>query len=234
MIDAYLTGKDLYATMAAEIYNKTYAECMEFELDENGKKTTKVNPEGKKRRSATKSVLLGILYGRGTPSVAQQINSTIEEAQQVIDDFFNAYPAVKQFTQMSQEKAKKDGYVTTAWGRRRYLAHIQDEPYTYTYNDKRKVDFNPLFTATSIVDKEVSQDIKDKYNTLLEKANSYRKRQIIENARKDGVDIVDNTSQIAAAKRQVVNSIIQGKPKRFNCPYTLNPITQGCVTKKLC
>ena len=57
-----MTGKDLYATMASEIYKMPYADCMEFYLDENGKKTDKTNPEGKKRRSATKSILLGIMY----------------------------------------------------------------------------------------------------------------------------------------------------------------------------
>ena len=62
MIDAYLSGRDLYATMASEIYNKPYADCMEFYLDANGKKTDKTNPEGKKRRSSVKSILLGIMY----------------------------------------------------------------------------------------------------------------------------------------------------------------------------
>ena len=62
MREAYMTGKDLYATMASEIYKMPYADCMEFYLDENGKKTDKTNPEGKKRRSATKSILLGIMY----------------------------------------------------------------------------------------------------------------------------------------------------------------------------
>ena len=62
MQEAYATCKDLYATMASEIFKKPYEDCMEFYLDENGKKTDKTNPEGKKRRSFTKSILLGIMY----------------------------------------------------------------------------------------------------------------------------------------------------------------------------
>lgn len=58
MIDAYLSGRDLYASMASDIFHETYENCMEFYLDENGKKTDKTNPEGKKRRTFTKSVLL--------------------------------------------------------------------------------------------------------------------------------------------------------------------------------
>ena len=59
MKQAYLTGKDLYATMAADIYKLPYEDCMEFYLDENGKKTDVTNPDGKKRRSSVKSILLG-------------------------------------------------------------------------------------------------------------------------------------------------------------------------------
>lgn len=99
--------------------------------------------------------------------------------------------------------------------RRRYLTHIQDEPFTYKYNDKRKVDFNPLFTAKSVVHKEVSQDIKDKYNELLQNANAYKKRKIIEQAKEDGIDITDNGGFIAEALRQCVNSTIQRQCCRY-------------------
>ena len=58
MKNAYLTGKDLYSTMASEAFHTTYENCLEFYLDENGKKTDKTNPEGKLRRTRIKSVLL--------------------------------------------------------------------------------------------------------------------------------------------------------------------------------
>lgn len=59
MIETYKIGKDLYATMAAEAFHKEYWECMEEYLDENGQKNGVPFPEGKKRRSAIKGVLLG-------------------------------------------------------------------------------------------------------------------------------------------------------------------------------
>lgn len=210
MIDAYLTGKDLYAMMASEIYNKPYEDCMEFYLDENGKKTDKTNPEGKKRRSSVKSILLGIMYGRGVPSIAEQIHSTVEEAQKIVDDFYQSYPTIKSYTELVQNNAKRDGYTTTAWGRRRYLKHIQDTPYSYAYNDKRKVDFNPLFTATEKINKDVPQDVIDMYNAQLETASFKKQKQIIEQANKDGITITNNKSFIAEALRQCLNSVIQG------------------------
>ena len=211
MQNAYFTGKDLYSTMAAEAFHTTYENCLEFYLDENGNKTDKTNTEEKKRRTEIKSVLLGILYGTGTASVAELLGMSVDEAQKLIDDFFNAYPLIKVFVEEKQAEAKRLGYTTTAWGRRRYLKHIQDERFEFKYNDKRPVDFNPLFTATSQVQEEVSQDIKDYYTEKLEKANQYRRTKIIDQAKENGVDITNNSGYIAEANRQVVNSIIQGK-----------------------
>lgn len=210
MQETYKKGKDLYSTMAAEAFHTTYEECLEFYLDENGKKTDKTYPEGKKRRTQIKGVLLGIMYGRGTASVAESIHSTPEEAQKIIDDFFEAYPGIKVFVEKEQEKAKKNGFTTTAWGRRRYLKHIQNEKYEYKYNENRQIDFNPLFTCKRRISKEVPQDVKDTYNVLLEKANSYKRKQIVTEAKNNGIDIIDNTKYIAESNRQVVNSIIQG------------------------
>lgn len=211
MIEAYKTGKDLYATMASDIYKMPYADCMEFYLDENGKKTDKTNPEGKKRRSATKSILLGIMYGRGVPSIAEQIHSTTEEAQKIVDDFYSAYPTIKEYTELVQNNAKRDGFTTTAWGRRRYLKHIQDSMYEFEYNDNRQIDFNPLFTSNGVINKYVPQEIVDEYTDKLEKAkNSYWRNKIIEDARKNGITIKNNQSFIAEALRQCLNSVIQG------------------------
>lgn len=203
MKKAYQTGKDLYSTMASEAFKVSYEDCLEFYLDENGKKTDITNPEGKKRRSNIKGVLLGIMYGRGTASVAEQLHMTTEEAQKIIDDFFIAYPGIKRFVEEKQIEAKQRGFTETAWGRRRYLKHIQDEKYEYKYNDKRPVDFNPLFTAKTNIQEEVSQDIKDEYNKKLEEANYYQKKKIVEKAHEDGIDIIDNGGYIAEAGRQV-------------------------------
>ena len=67
-----------------------------------------------------------------------------------------------------------------------------------------------MFTAKSVVSKEVSQDIKDYYNELLENANQYKRTKIVEQAKEDGVDITNNGGFIAEALRQCVNSVIQG------------------------
>lgn len=210
MKDTYAMGRDLYSTMASQAFHTTYEECLEFYLDENGKKTDKTYPEGKKRRSAIKGVLLGIMYGRGVASVAEVIHSTVEEAQTIINNFFEAYPKIKVFVENMQKDAKIKGYTETAWGRRRYLKHIKSEPYEYKYNQNRPVDFNPLLTATTRIGTDVPQNIKDFYNVKLDKANFNARQKIIAQAELDGVTILNNQGLIAEANRQVVNSIIQG------------------------
>ena len=216
MIDAYIQGKDLYAMMASEIYKKPYEDCMEFYLDENGKKTDVTNPEGKKRRSSVKSILLGIMYGRGVASVAEQIHSTKEDAQRIIDDFYVSYPTIKEFTEEVQDNAKRDGYTTTAWGRRRYLDKIQLPPYTYKYNENRRIDFNPLFSSPDSMGKDVPESVKEDFNEKFEamktKSNFYDKqRKLIEKAKTEyGIDITSNQGDIAEALRQCLNGVIQG------------------------
>ena len=59
MIESFKTGRDIYSTIAALAFNLPYEDCLEFVLDENGNKTDITNPEGKKRRTEAKSIVLG-------------------------------------------------------------------------------------------------------------------------------------------------------------------------------
>ena len=59
MYDTFMQGKDLYSEIASVSFHRTYEDCLEFYLDENGNKTDKTNKEGKEYRSRAKSILLG-------------------------------------------------------------------------------------------------------------------------------------------------------------------------------
>ena len=71
------------------------------------------NKEGKERRTQAKSILLGVLYGRGEKSIAEQLNITVEEAKQIKESVFKGFPAIKKFEEKSLEMARNLGYVTT-------------------------------------------------------------------------------------------------------------------------
>ena len=230
---AYAEGKDIYAEMASKAFHTTYEDCREFYVDENGNKIIGEdgepveNVEGHKRRSRIKGVLLGLLYGESTATMAEGAGISTQEAQQIIDDFFKAYPRIQEYINTQQQIAKERGYTLTLWGRKRIIPNIQRDEYEFTYNENRKVDFNPMFWSNDVASIEVRDDIKQFYIQKLEKANYSRKMKIIEEAKLAGVDIRDNRSYIAEANRKVVNSIVQGR--LLHCPYTLNPIAQGCV-----
>lgn len=203
MIDAYKQNKDLYATIAAGVYKNDYWDNMEHRQDGSP------NPEGKKRRSNCKSLLLGIMYGRGAPSIAEQIHSTVEEAQQIINDFYKQFPKVKEWTEKTEKDAKVTGYVEDLWGRRRRLPDILLPKYTVK-STKTSTEFNPiLYTLGKVNDSSAA--LVESYKKKLSKVksrNDYQKIQ--QEAERDGIYIVDNGAFISQAERQCVNARIQG------------------------
>lgn len=209
MLQAYLEGKDLYATIASKIYKMPYDECKEFRADGT------VNPDGKARRTSVKPVLLGLMYGRGVPSIAEQMKISTQEAQKIIDDFYAEFPKVKEFVDFAQTFARDYGFVETAWGRKRRLSDMQlppieIKPCIKSYSDN----FDPFaFDATESIpqDDYVPDEVYRKYYTLLNRARGRQQQQKIkELAEQEGYTIKDNRGFIEDAKRQCVNSIIQG------------------------
>ena len=204
MINAYRTGKDLYSTMASLAFKVPYEDCREFREDGS------VNKEGKKRRSHIKGIVLGLMYGRGDASVAENLGISIDEAKNLSNSLFEAFPKMKEYIEKSKVEAKKIGYTTTLWGRRRYLKHIQKDKYEFKYGINRPTNFDPLFDSNDDIDNEVPQNIKDHYIELLEKANYSQRKNIVYQAQNEGIIITDNSGYLAESERQVVNGIVQG------------------------
>lgn len=207
MIQAYIDGKDLYATIASKIYNMPYEECKEFRPDGT------VNDAGKQRRNSVKPVLLGIMYGRGIPSIAEQMKLTTEEAQKVVDDFFQSFPRIKEFVEFTQSFAREYGFVQTAWGRKRRLPDMQLNPIDIIVKDPSLTDdFDPLnFEQTHDLNKEVSDQVYYTYLKAYSKCwGRKQKDELKQVALSHGYEITDNSGKIAQAERQCVNSVIQG------------------------
>ena len=208
MIKAYQEGKDLYAEIAALSFNTSYDNCLEFRPDGT------TNPEGKNRRSQAKSILLGVLYGRGVPSIAEQLGTTTKKAQAIKDSVFKGFPAIPKFEQDSLEMAYEYGYVTTLWGRKRRLPDLQLPEYEFKWKDGAPPDDDLLDFSTGesedSTDNNVPEDIQRRYTQKLRNCYFGQKRKIFEEANKEGIWIVDNGAKIADAQRQCVNARIQG------------------------
>jgi DNA polymerase I-like protein with 3'-5' exonuclease and polymerase domains len=206
MINAYKEGKDLYATIASSVYKNDYWDNMEFRQDGTP------NPEGKKRRNACKTLLLGIMYGQGVMAVAESIGSSIPEAQAIIDEFYDSFPKVKGWMDETTSFARKHGYVEDLWGRRRRLPDISLPRFEVTMKKEETENtvFNPLLGADE--SSRVENPLVTNYKKKLE-GKRFKKEEIdsiILEASIQGVKIRNNGGFIAQAERQCVNARIQG------------------------
>ncbi len=203
MMEAFINGKDIYATIASLAFHKPYDECKEFRPDGT------VNKDGKERRTQAKSIVLGILYGRQIPSVAEQLGVSTKEAQNIYDSVLKAFPQLADFIDASQDMARTVGYVTTAWGRRRHLKDMQLPKYEFSYTGTT-VNFDPLAFGSK-VSNEVPEKERKRITKLLDDCRGWQQRNnVIEQARQQGIKIKDNGAFIAQAERQCVNARVQG------------------------
>lgn len=202
MYDVFMEGKDLYSEIASKSFHVPYEQCLEFASD-----GSKNPPEYKERRSSAKKILLGVLYGRGTASVAEQLNCSIEEAQSIKDSVFDAFPAIKQFEEESLSMAKNYGYVTTICGNKRRLPDLQLPEFDFKWEDGYTPEGDVL--DFDDVDVEIPQSRIDYYLNKLSK-KFVKKRDVFEEANKEHIWIIDNGKKIADSTRQCVNARIQG------------------------
>ena len=204
MFDVFMQDKDLYSEIASKAFNKPYEECKEFRPDGT------TNKEGKERRSQAKSILLGVLYGRGTESIAEQLGTSTKEAQSIKDSVFKGFPAIKKFEEDSIRMSKEYGFVTTVCGRKRRLPSMMLPDYEVIWKDGAPPDDDPLnfdydeFTTNT----EVPEDIQRKWLQKVRNAPFMKKRQVFEAANAEGLWIVDHTKDKDTTK--VVNARIQG------------------------
>ncbi len=83
-----------------------------------------VNEVTHSMRSKAKAVNFGIVYGIGAFSLAKDINVTFAEARQYIASYLNTYTGVSEYMDRVVEDAKSNGYVETAFNRRRYIGEL--------------------------------------------------------------------------------------------------------------
>tara|TARA_B100001142_G_C14316613_1_gene648714 strand:- start:319 stop:2214 length:1896 start_codon:yes stop_codon:yes gene_type:complete len=106
MLAAFNKGLDIHSATAAKVYK--------VPLD----KVDRI------MRSNAKSVNFGIIYGISAFGLSQNINVSRKEAQEIITNYFEEFPRIKQYMDLSIKKAREKKYVETIMGRRRYLKDI--------------------------------------------------------------------------------------------------------------
>ena len=76
------------------------------------------------QRRVAKTANFGIMYGISSFGLSQRLGISRSEAKKLIDDYFNAFPAIRSFIDDTIAAARENGYVETIFGRRRYLPDI--------------------------------------------------------------------------------------------------------------
>lgn len=168
MQDAYIQGKDLYMYMASEVFNEPLENCSDGAYSTDGS----FQP-----RKRIKAVLLGIMYGMGSFTLSQSINSTPEEADRIIDDFFNKYPSVKEFIDFTHKQAEEREFVETMFGRkRRFPGHRQ---IARQYKEvEREVKSILGYVPKNIWEEDLPYKIKQRFYNLAGKYNVVNRQSV--------------------------------------------------------
>ena len=109
MIDAFNSGIDIHSSTASQIFN------------------VNVEDVTKEMRRKAKAVNFGIVYGISDFGLAKNTNSTRYEAKMYIESYLSKYNSIKEYMKNIVNDAKRDGYVTTLYGRRRYVSEVSSK-----------------------------------------------------------------------------------------------------------
>ena len=106
MLDAFNNGIDIHSATAAKVYK------------------VNIDKVDRSMRSAAKSVNFGIIYGISAFGLSQNLGISRTESKEIIDQYFEEFPKVKEYMDHSIALARENEYVETLYGRRRYLKDI--------------------------------------------------------------------------------------------------------------
>ena len=126
MIADFLSGNDIHAATAAKI----------FGVD--------IKDVTREMRSRAKTANFGIIYGISSFGLSERLTIGRKEAKELIDGYFNSYPGVKIYMDESIGKARDAGYVTTMFGRKRYLRDIHSRNQVVRGNAERNAINAPI------------------------------------------------------------------------------------------
>ncbi len=107
MIQGFQTGADIHAATAAQVFGVSEEQVT------------------KQMRSSAKAVNFGIVYGISAFSLAQDIGVSNYQAKEYMQRYFDKYSGIRMYQKNIVRQAKEDGYVSTEFGRRRWLPELK-------------------------------------------------------------------------------------------------------------
>lgn len=173
LIEAIQSGQDMHSQIAAQVFKRKWAEADD--------------EERKELRQKSKMVTFGTMYGIGPGSLSERLDITYKEGQEILDDFYGAFPGVAEWKKEVSFKLGKQGYVESFFGRRR-------SPIFST--------FPPRITAKPHTDEFEKQKMHYKLWQMEQESEARRSKIDLNEA--------DERELQGRAERQAVNFLIQG------------------------
>ncbi|TAH64360.1 MAG: DNA polymerase I [Anaerolineaceae bacterium] len=157
LINAYKEAKDIHRITASEVFHTPFDEVTELQ------------------RSNAKAVNFGIIYGISSFGLGQDLNISRKEAERFIDKYFETYPKIKNYLDRLVAEAKKEGYSTTLFGRRRPIPELSSSNFMQRSFGERVAMNSPIQgTAADII-----KIAMNRVNQRL-KVNNMRSRLILQ------------------------------------------------------
>ena len=134
LIEAYREGEDLHNYVGSKVFD--------VPVDE-------VTPELRRR---VKAMSYGLVYGLSAFGLSQQLGIPAREAKEIMESYFERFGGVKRYLDEVVVRARKDGYTSTVFGRRRYLPELNSDNRVARENAERAALNAPIQgTAADII-----------------------------------------------------------------------------------
>ncbi|TRX32836.1 DNA polymerase I [Corynebacterium guaraldiae] len=134
LIEAYREGEDLHNYVGSKVFD--------VPVDE-------VTPELRRR---VKAMSYGLVYGLSAFGLSQQLGIPAREAKEIMESYFERFGGVKRYLDEVVVQARKDGYTSTVFGRRRYLPELNSDNRVARENAERAALNAPIQgTAADII-----------------------------------------------------------------------------------
>jgi len=157
MIADFLSGNDIHAATAAKIFG------------------VELKDVTREMRGRAKTANFGIIYGISSFGLSERLTIGRKEAKDLIDGYFNSYPGVREYMDESIRKARENGYVTTMFGRRRYLRDIHSRNQVVRGNAERNAINAPIQGSAADIIKIAMIKIHERL-----KSENFRSKMILQ------------------------------------------------------
>lgn len=130
LLQAFASGQDIHAQTASKLFNVPLDQVTSAQ------------------RQIGKRINFSILYGLTPYGLSKDLKISFKEAKQYIDTYFAQYPGVRAWMDGVVASAERDGYVTTLWGRRRYVPAIYEKN-RVLYEEAKRIAINTVAQGTA-------------------------------------------------------------------------------------